>query len=62
MPETEWITRINLFSEQREIVRLVERLFALADTIEARYRKAVARVEKIEQAVLGREMRGGELG
>jgi type I restriction enzyme, S subunit len=58
MPETEWITIINLFPEQREIVRRVERLFALADSIEARYTKALARVEKIEQSVLGREMRG----
>lgn len=45
-------------SEQREIVSHVERLFALADKIEARHAKALARVEKIEQTVLGREMGG----
>jgi type I restriction enzyme S subunit len=44
--------------EQNEIVKRVEQLFALADTIEARYKKALARVEKIEQAILAKAFRG----
>ncbi|MEI6847496.1 MAG: restriction endonuclease subunit S [Chlorobiaceae bacterium] len=44
--------------EQNEIVRRVEKLFAIADSLEARYRKAMERVEKIEQAVLAKAFRG----
>jgi len=44
--------------EQHEIVRRVEKLFALADSIEAKYKKALERVEKLEQAILAKAFRG----
>jgi len=44
--------------EQQEIVRRVEKLFKLADSIEAKYNKAIERVEKIEQSVLAKAFRG----
>ena len=44
--------------EQQEIVRRVEKLFALADSLEAKYQTAVERVEKIEQSVLAKAFRG----
>ena len=44
--------------EQSEIVRRVEKLFSLADSLEAKYKAAMARVEKIEQAVLAKAFRG----
>ncbi len=49
---------LPLLNEQQEIVRRVEKLFALADSIEAKYKKAVERVEKIEQSVLAKAFRG----
>jgi type I restriction enzyme S subunit len=45
-------------AEQHEIVRRVEALFALADKIEARVQAAMARVEKITQAILAKAFRG----
>lgn len=44
--------------EQHEIVRRVERLFALADSLEAKYSNAMQRVAKIEQALLAKAFRG----
>jgi len=44
--------------EQQEIVRRVEKLFALADSIEEKYKKAYERVEKLEQAILAKAFRG----
>jgi type I restriction enzyme S subunit len=44
--------------EQREILRLVEVLFALADTIEQRVAAATTRAEKIPQAILSRAFSG----
>lgn len=44
--------------EQEEIVRRVEKLFALADTLEARYQTARAQVEKLTQSVLAKAFRG----
>lgn len=44
--------------EQDEIVRRVEKLFKLADSLEAKYKKAMERVEKIEQSVLAKAFRG----
>jgi len=44
--------------EQHEIVRRVEKLFALADSIEAKYKKALERVEKLEQSILAKAFRG----
>jgi type I restriction enzyme S subunit len=45
-------------AEQHEIVRRVEALFRLADTIEARLATATARVGKLMQAVLAKAFRG----
>jgi type I restriction enzyme S subunit len=44
--------------EQREIVSQVEALFRLADAIEKRVAAAIARVEKLTQAVLAKAFRG----
>lgn len=44
--------------EQQEIVRRVEKLFALADSIEEKYKKAYERLEKLEQAILAKAFRG----
>jgi type I restriction enzyme S subunit len=44
--------------EQHEIVRRVEALFKLADTIEARVAAATARADKITQAILAKAFRG----
>ena len=44
--------------EQSEIVRRVEAIFALADTIEKRVATATVRVEKLTQAILARAFRG----
>jgi type I restriction enzyme S subunit len=44
--------------EQKEIVRQVDRLFALADKLVAHYHKARARVEKLSQSVLAKAFRG----
>jgi type I restriction enzyme S subunit len=44
--------------EQREIVRRVDELFALADSIERRYGAAVAKIEKLTPAILGKAFRG----
>jgi type I restriction enzyme S subunit len=45
-------------SEQQEIVRQVETLFALADSLEEKYQSAISRVNKIELAVLAKAFRG----
>lgn len=45
-------------TEQQEIVRRVEELFALADRIEARYQKAKAQVDKLTQSILAKAFRG----
>ncbi len=44
--------------EQQEIVRQVDRLFALADKIESHYNKAKIKVEKLTQSVLAKAFRG----
>ncbi len=44
--------------EQREIVRRVDELFALADRAEASYQAAMERVDSIEQAILAKAFRG----
>ena len=46
------------FTEQQEIVRRVEALFALADQLEARYKKAQSYVEKLTQSILAKAFRG----
>lgn len=45
-------------AEQKEIVRRVEALLALADQIEARYAKAKAHVDKLTQSILAKAFRG----
>lgn len=44
--------------EQKEIVRRVEALFALADKVEARYTSARAQVDKLTPALLAKAFRG----
>jgi len=44
--------------EQNEIVTRVDKLFALADSLEAKYKKAMERIEKIEQSILAKAFRG----
>ena len=46
------------YEEQKEIVRRIEKLFDLADSLEAKYKKAMERVDKIEQSVLAKAFRG----
>jgi len=45
-------------SEQAEIVRRVESLFALADAIESRLAEAAAQVERTTQVMLAKAFRG----
>jgi type I restriction enzyme S subunit len=45
-------------AERQEIVRRVERLFALADQIEARFEKARAQVDKLTPSLLAKAFRG----
>lgn len=45
-------------SEQHEIVRRVEQLFAVADQIEARLAKAQAQVDRLTQSILAKAFRG----
>jgi type I restriction enzyme S subunit len=44
--------------EQQEIVRRVEKLFALADSIKEKYQNAAQYIEKLEQALLAKAFRG----
>lgn len=44
--------------EQKEIVQRVQKLFKLADQIEARYQKVRAWVDKLPQAILAKAFRG----
>ena len=45
-------------TEQHEIVRRVEELFALADQIKVRYLKAKTQVDKLTQSILAKAFRG----
>jgi type I restriction enzyme S subunit len=45
-------------NEHVEIVRRVESLFALADSIESRLAEATAQVERTTQAILDKAFRG----
>jgi len=44
--------------EQKEIVRQVDKLFALVDKLEAHYQNAKAKVDKLSQSVLAKTFRG----
>lgn len=46
------------FEEQKEIVRIVEQLFAYSDKIEARYNKAVEMLNKLPLSILTKACRG----
>lgn len=46
------------FDEQTEIIRRVESLFALADSVESRLAGATAEVERTSQAILAKAFRG----
>jgi type I restriction enzyme S subunit len=52
------IVHLPPMAEQQEIVRRVEVLFALADKIEARFKRAQARVEQLTTALLAQAFRG----
>lgn len=49
---------LPLLEEQLEIVRRVESLFSLADTVEKQYRAAKARTDRLTQASLAKAFRG----
>ena len=51
-------TELPPLSEQQEIVRRVEKLFAFADQIEARLRIAVQHVDRLTQSLLAKAFRG----
>lgn len=44
--------------EQKEIVRRVESLFALADTVEKQYQQAQKRIDRLTQSILAKAFRG----
>ncbi|WP_086932005.1 restriction endonuclease subunit S [Agarilytica rhodophyticola] len=44
--------------EQKEIVRRVESLFAMADTIEKQYHQAKQRIDRLTQSILAKAFRG----
>ena len=47
-----------LLTMNREIVRSVDKLNALSDSIEAKYKKAMEHIDKIEQSVLAKAFHG----
>ena len=49
---------IPLLDEQYEIVRRVESLFSLADTVEKQYQDAKARTDRLTQVILAKAFRG----
>ena len=56
--QVEFRIMVPPLSEQQEIVRRVEKLFAFADQIEARLRQAQAHVDKLTQSILAKAFRG----
>jgi len=52
------IVPLPSLEEQEEIVRQVDRLFALADKLEEHYQKSKAKVDKLSQSVLAKAFRG----
>lgn len=53
-----WAVPLPPLPEQKEIVRRVEALFALADKIETRYKKAQTQVDKLTPSILAKAFRG----
>ncbi len=54
----EMVIPLPPLEEQQEIVRQVDKLFALADKLEAHYQKAKTHVGKLSQSVLAKAFRG----
>lgn len=48
--------------EQQEVVMRVDKMFALADSLEAKYKRAMQSIEKIEQSVLAKAFQGELVG
>ncbi len=45
--------------EQQEIVRIINLLYSIADSMESKYQKAMARIDKIEQSILSKTFCSG---
>ncbi len=54
----EMLLSVPPLSEQKEIVRRIEKLFALADQIESRLRLAAQHVDRLTQSLLAKAFRG----
>jgi type I restriction enzyme S subunit len=52
------LINLPLLEEQTEIVKRVEELFAIADKIEERYKKAKKQVDKVQLSLLAKAFRG----
>ena len=55
---SEFLVPIAPLAEQHQIVCCVEKLFAFADQIEARYREAKSKVDGLTRSILARTFRG----
>jgi type I restriction enzyme S subunit len=55
---SQFLVPIPPLSEQREIVRRVEKLFTYVERLEARYQKALRRVEQLTSSLLSTAFRG----
>ncbi|HLP59131.1 MAG TPA: restriction endonuclease subunit S, partial [Candidatus Deferrimicrobium sp.] len=55
---SELLVPLPPFEEQKEIVRQVDKLFAVADKLETHYKNAKAKVDKLSQSVLAKAFRG----
>ncbi|BFM15461.1 restriction endonuclease subunit S [Maricurvus nonylphenolicus] len=53
-----FVTPLPGLSEQKEIVRRVESLFAMADTVEKQYHDAKKRIDRLTQSILAKAFRG----
>lgn len=53
-----FVTPLPSLEEQKEIVRRVESLFALADVVEKQYLEAKQRTDRLTQSVLAKALRG----
>ena len=54
----DWAIPIPPISEQKEIVRRIESLFKLADSIEQQYQQAETNLETLNQSILAKAFRG----
>lgn len=53
----EMMVPVPSINEQKEIVKRVQSLFKLADSVESKHRNAMALIEKIEQSILAKAFR-----